>query len=430
MTPCHFNSRTASPTPEQSDSPLRRILVLLRVGLHVSFAFFLCLGAIQTLADRKQPLSAHHTLLMLGLVGVLAAVYLVGTTWEKRAVASNGTPTFRTQPTLAPWWLILVTALWVALVAVSSSFVWLLFPLAFIYLHIIPLPINLLAVALGWAFAAFIPMYMTPETWTPSAAVGPGVGSIFATVVYFTYQALGREIDRQTQLSQQLIAAQQELAEKEHQAGRLEERERLSREIHDTVAQGLSSILLLSRAAQNELMHGDTDTAREQLHTIHEQAGASLSEARRFVRDLASPDLSDPLPQALQRVVARAAARDTALGIDRDYSLEVVGDENHPVPEPVSRAIIRVVQEAISNIHKHSTATKAVITVGIWEEEVSIDVMDNGHVDHTPDPGFGITGLKKRIADLGGNLTVEFGLNDGEAVALTCRIPLTSRRDD
>ncbi|WJY96410.1 Sensor histidine kinase DesK [Corynebacterium felinum] len=438
MTPRPNAHSTTSP-PADTGSGLHHILVMLRVSLHVTFAFLLSVALIQALAAREFSFTQPGTLGIVVFTALLAGIYLVGTTWENRSLASQAklgsqlsSTTSSAPRRLTTVWLAAVSIVWVALVALSPSFVWLLFPLAFLYLHILPLGVSIFAVIFGWGVAGILPALTHPESWSLAHVIGPGIGSVFATAVYFLYRALGREIDHHAQIAQQLRAAQAELAESEHQAGRLEERERLSREIHDTVAQGLSSIVLLARAAQAQLSSGTTDAVAEQLKVIARQGQASLSEARRFVRDLASPDLGDPLPRALERIIDRAQERDTALGIARTFTLEVTGDANL-VPEPVSRAIVRTVQEAISNIHKHSNATKAVITVSIWEDEVLIDVMDNGTLDtdtHNPNFGFGLSGMRQRIVDLNGTFAIEFGVHDHTSVSINCKIPLTSRRDD
>lgn len=389
--------------------------MLLRVGLHVSFAFFLAFGLVETLLQGTN-------IPVLGLTGLTAALYLIGTTWEKRFVAGQRATT-KPPKQFTIIWLISIIIFWIALVWPSSAFIWLLFPLTFLILNILPLPLNLVLLALCWTIAAFAPR----DHWTPAAAIGPAIGIFFATAVYYSYQALSQEITKHALVAQELRSAQQELAESEHQAGRMEERERLSREIHDTVAQGLSSILLLCRAAQTHANNGNMSQVSAQLQTIHEQAQASLSEARRFVRDLASPDLSDPLPTAIRRVIARADSHDQALEIPREYTIEIVGEETQPIPEPIARTILRVTQEAISNVHKHSNATKVVVTLGIWDDVITLDVMDNGQVTTTPnDAGFGLVGLAQRVENIGGDFTIEFGINDGQAVALSCRIPLTS----
>ena len=250
--------------------------------------------------------------------------------------------------------------------------------------------------------------------------------------IYFAYRALHAEVERHRKVAQQLRATQEELAASEHQAGRLEERERLSREIHDTVAQGLSSIVLLARAAKAS---GEPDTPLtrqlvQQLAMIETVAADNLAEARRFVRDLASPDVEQSLPQALRAVVKRMRARGAALGEKTEFRLEFAGSIAESAPgivQPVAAAVLRFVQEGLSNVVKHAQAETAVVTLGLFGDAVTIDVVDNGiGMDNAPDTGsFGLAGLRRRIESLGGTMDIESHPGSGTALAAT--LPLTSR---
>lgn len=418
-------SALAAPTPTEIDATraLSRIMIFLRVSLHIVFAFLLGFAVVQNVA------AGNGTWRLITAAGVLAGVYMAGTTWENRRAHSLVAveDTDRRWAILAACWLAVVLALWVGLVALSMNFVWLLFPLVFLILHILPTGVAIVGVAAAWAVAAFLPAWLHTPSWNVANVVGPLIGTVFAIGVYFTYRALGREVQTHALLTQQLLSAQQQLAMSEHQAGRMEERERLSREIHDTVAQGLSSIVLVSRAARSNLQKGNLEELSGQLDTINEQASTSLAEARRFVRDLASPDLTQSLPEALEKVVARTRARQGALGEPLDLTLNVVGEiDPASVPEPVSRTMVRVAQEALNNVVKHAHASKAVVTLGLWDDQLSLDVVDNGSgFDPATASGFGLPGVRARVADLAGTVTIESAPESGTALA--CSIPLTSR---
>lgn len=417
-----------APSPEQATQALSNIMVFLRVSLHLVFAFLLGFAVVQNVAAGTASWG------QITGACLLACVYLVGTVWENRK-AHSVLVDFTLDSTtrlLATGWLCVVLLLWVCLVASSMSFVWLLFPLVFLILHVLPTTASIVTVCAAWAVAAFLPALVHHPGWNVANVVGPFIGTFFAIGVYFTYRVLGREVHAHALLTQQLISAQQQLAMSEHQAGRMEERERLSREIHDTVAQGLSSIVLVSRAARANLRKGNLAELSAQLDTISEQAGDSLAEARRFVRDLASPDLSQSLPVALERVVARVRARQEALSDDLEVVLTIIDETNGAngaaqLPEPVTRTVVRVVQEALANVVKHADASKVVVTAGLWDEQVTIDVVDNGR-GFDPDAsrsGFGIDGIQARVSDLGGTVTIESCT--GAGTTLTCAIPLTSR---
>lgn len=394
------------PTPP---TPLSRVLATLRVGLHVLFAFLLAVGTARFLA--ADPDRAHTTPVLI-LVVALAGVYLAGTVVESR------------YPVMLAW-LAVVTALWFGLVVLSLDFVWLLFPLALLVLHLLPRVAGLVTVAVLWAIAAFVPAGLHPEDWSAGSVLGPAIGTVLAVAIYYTYLALHREADHHRAVAQALRSAQDQLAATEHQAGQLEERERLSREIHDTVAQGLSSILLVSRAARGSLRRGDTGAVAGQLATIEEQAADNLAEARRFVRDLASPVLAESLPDSLQRIINQARARQAALGEPLELSLRVAGDADRALPEPVRRTVLRAAQEAVANVLRHARAATAVVTLTVWDGEVNLDVVDDGR-GITGEHGYGLRGLADRVAELGGSLDIDSG--DGSpGTTLTVRLPLTGQ---
>src|SRR5699024_1805114 len=117
--------------------------------------------------------------------------------------------------------------------------------------------------------------------------LGPGIGAVLAVLVSAAYWHLLGQAAHHQRVAAALRAAQTDLAITEHRAGQLEERERLAREIHDTLAQGFSSIVLLARAVGQHELPAPT---RRALETIEETAVANLSEARELVRHLATAD--------------------------------------------------------------------------------------------------------------------------------------------
>lgn len=386
------------------------------------FAFLLGFGVLRSLIN--DTLNAAVPLFSVALAGL----YVAGTVYERHQ-AKQGVQVSRANKY---GWLGGIIVLWLLLLTHSQDFLWLEFPLVLLTLHIVALA-PALVTALGlWLVAAFVPLWLHPQTWTVAAAVGPLIGTVFAIAIYFAYRALHAEVERHRKVAQQLRATQEELAASEHQAGRLEERERLSREIHDTVAQGLSSIVLLARAAKAS---GEPDTPLtrqlvQQLAMIETVAADNLAEARRFVRDLASPDVEQSLPQALRAVVKRMRARGAALGEKTEFRLEFAGSSAESAPgiaQPVAAAVLRFVQEGLSNVVKHAQAETAVVTLGLFGDAVTIDVVDNGiGMDNAPDTGsFGLAGLRRRIESLGGTMDIESHPGSGTALAAT--LPLTSR---
>ncbi|STC68359.1 heme-responsive histidine kinase [Corynebacterium diphtheriae] len=405
-----------------------QILTVMRVSLHVMFAGLLIFGIVRYHLELPTvPTDANNIAIAAAIT--LGIFYMIGTAWENRFARGDDIPD---PGILSPVWLVIIVALWAFLVGASGYFLWLMFPLVFVMLHLKQGIRGILGVALLLAIAIAIPLATRPDEWMPAQAMGPTMGAAFSTVIFYSYTTLRNDAQHYRQLAAELLAAQQDLATSEHEAGRLEERERLSREIHDTVTQSLSSIVILARAAHGRLDKGEIEDVARQLSVIEAQASDSLAEARRFVRDLAAPALGDSLPIALTTTVNNLRAKQDALGAPLDVHLELVGDTSISLPEPVSRTVVRVTQEGLNNVVKHAHATKAVVTLGVWEDEVSLDVVDNG-VGFNPDTtergtssGFGLDGLRTRVNTVGGTLVIE---SDTCGTALACRIPLTSRRE-
>ena len=367
-------------------------------GLHAMFAFLLVFGVTRAYVDDR--LDAR----VIGLAIVLAVVY----------AAQRWLPTWL--------WLGGLCLLWLGLMVHAQDFMWLEFPLIFVFLRALPTVPGLVSIAVLWAAAAFIPAWLHPEGWSIAAAVGPLIGTAFAATVFFIQRRLQAEAAHHRDIAKQLRETQAELAASEHQAGRLEERERLSREIHDTVAQGLSSILLLSRAARGT---DDPRTKEEQLAVIEDVASENLAEARRFVRELAGPD--ERLETQLTSLLSQMRSRVKALGEETTFELVVSGSGK--VPGRIKEVIVRAAQEGLNNVIKHAHASRAVVTLGLFEDAVTLDVVDNGcGLSASPRPsgrdhGFGLTGLRGRVEAVGGTMNLE----SGEGTALAVRIPLKEK---
>lgn len=405
---------TATPS---ATSHLRPILQSLRVGLHVAFAFLLGVGLLLALIERK---TTTHPVTLIGVTVALGAVYLTGTVWENRfATARSTTP--------IPWglpvvWLGLLVTLWLTAVLLAPSFLWLIFPLVMVAMHVLSPVAGALGVGALWALSTGLYWWRYPDEAGPGVLVGPLMGVVFAAGTFLLYRALHREATTQAALAAELLAAQEQLRTSEKQAGRMEERERLSREIHDTVAQSLSSIVLLARAARSAEDHA------EQLTLIEQQSQDALDEARRFVRDLTAPALEEGFLDSVRAVIHRHSSTAAAAQLGLDIDLEVVGNEGLVVPENLAHVGLRCVQEGLANVVKHSGAQRARVTVGLWGQHFSIDIADNGRgiAAHRPEgsSGFGLSGLRSRLAAVGGSLHVES--DNGGGTILNCRIPLTA----
>ncbi len=216
----------------------------------------------------------------------------------------------------------------------------------------------------------------------------------------------------------QLKAAQAELAAANHEAGVLAERERLSAEIHDTLAQGFLSIVTLIQAAQGT---GDAGPAGEHLDLALATARENLAEARTLVADLAPASLDDGgLPGAVARV---ADATAQAAGIEASCATEGAA---RPLPTATEVVLLRVAQEALTNVRKHTRATRVDIRLQYTDAAVRLSVTDDGCGFTAgapgPGPGFGLRGMRERLRQVGGTLTVTSA--PGAGTTIKAEIPM------
>ncbi|MEW1908003.1 sensor histidine kinase [Kitasatospora sp. NPDC085895] len=329
-------------------------------------------------------------------------------------------------------WLAALGAAWLALLAVSRDGVWLAFPLYFVQLHLLPRRAGLAAV-LATALAAAGGFALHQGTLEAAVFIGPVLGAAVATATVLGYQALYRESEQRRRLIDELRAARADLAAADHAAGVLAERERLAREIHDTLAQGLSSIQLLLRAAERALP-ADPAAAERHVRVAREAAQDNLAEARRFVRELAPPVLDGlPLAAALERLCTTSADR---YGLPVHFTLS---GSPAPLPGPFEPALVRVAQSALANAAQHAGARQVEVTLSYMGAEVALDVVDdgsgfdpaavadrshgNGGSHGNDGGGFGLAAMRHRVQALGGSLTVESAPGQGTAVAAQLPLP-------
>ena len=219
---------------------------------------------------------------------------------------------------------------------------------------------------------------------------------------------IGQSTER-AELIAQLEQTRAELANVNREAGVLAERERLAGEIHDTIAQGFTSIVMLAQAAES-MIESDPAAARNQLELVGRTARENLAEARALVAGLAPTALtSATLPDALARLTERAGQE---LGIAAKFGLT---GEPRALGTDAEVVLLRVCQEALSNVRKHAEARS--VRVGLCFADagvtpgagVRLEVADDGigfEVGRDDAGCFGLRGMRARVDDIGGKLDV------------------------
>ncbi|MEV5827698.1 sensor histidine kinase [Spirillospora sp. NPDC052242] len=193
------------------------------------------------------------------------------------------------------------------------------------------------------------------------------------------------------------------------EAGVLDERQRMAREIHDTLAQGLTGIITQLRAAQR------VPDGAEHVDLALSLARESLAEARRSVEALRPQRLDDAhLPEAMSSL-----ARDWSRTSGVELHVEVTGDRV-PLSPAIEVALFRVAQEALANIGKHAAATRAGLTLSYAGDVALLDIRDDGRgIDGSGGKGFGLSSMRQRVQGVGGTLEIESAPGEGTAVSAT-----------
>ncbi|MFJ8657210.1 sensor histidine kinase [Streptomyces rochei] len=351
---------------------------------------------------------------------IIAASVLCGLAYAAGPVL----PGVRRSRRAAALWLAVVGACWTVLLALSADGVWVAFPLYFLQLHLLPRRAGVAAVV-ATAVVAIAGFAVHQDSFSAAMAIGPALGAAVAVAVVWGYQALYRESEHRRRLIEELTATRADLAAAQHTAGVLAERDRLAREIHDTLAQGLSSIQLLLRAAERALPQAPQNAARY-VDQARLAAADNLAEARRFVAALTPPTLEGTtLADALERLCTTTSARHRITA-----RFHLTGD---PAPLTTAHevALLRIAQSALANTVRHAGATTAEVTLTYLGDHVALDIVDDGHgFDPTllpaSDPetgGFGLAVMRARTQALGGTLTIDSA--PGRGTALAARLPLT-----
>ncbi|KZE42920.1 sensor histidine kinase [Microbacterium sp. T32] len=371
----------------------------LRAGLHALFVGLLALVVVRVVWTGGSPW-------VLALAAFLAAVYLAGLWIARTRNRARGAA-----------WIGALTLVWLPLLWLVPEAAYLVFPLFFLYLHLLP----------GWTGPAAV-VAATGVTIVALAAhggltvggvVGPLVGAGVALLIGLGYGALQRRSVESEALVAELLATRDRLAATEREQGVLAERARLAREIHDTVAQGLSSIQMLLYAAERA---DATGPGIAHIRLARQTAADGLAETRRFIRELAPPTLDRGLGPALQRLVEGWAQRE---GIDVEMSVP----SEVSLPMDVQTALLRIAQGALANVSQHADAGRVRVAIAQDGADVRLMIADDGRgFDPAGVEGaasgtdsFGLRAMRERVEQLDGDLSVESAPGAGTVVAVTLR---------
>ena len=268
----------------------------------------------------------------------------------------------------------------------------------------------------------------TPDAATQAMAIET-ISLVFALAMGTWITRIATAGAEQRRLVEKLTLAQVELAVLHRDAGSASERERLAREIHDTIAQSLTSLVMLAQRTRRELdaLPVDTSVAADSVDLIEATGQDALAEARALVASMAPARVGDgDLAHTLARLAERFE-RETGIRVDVDLAgLHSTGITNGaagagspaggttPVLDRALEVVLlRCAQEGLANVRKHSGAGAARVGIARSGQDIVLTVSDNGRGlgDYTPDSenGFGLAGMRDRLALVGGRLEVTDG---------------------
>jgi signal transduction histidine kinase len=359
----------------------------------------------------------------LWVTGLLTVVMLLWH-WLGMRLAHRGLTSWDERP--LPRFIIITgdIIIWFILVNISPAFYIALFGLFIMVFRHLPIRYAVIAAVILMAATVFEQL---SDTGGSFSLTDPVIWLFFfmvlvSVILGFWITNIINQSTGRRQLIEQLEAAQAELAAAERREGILEERQRLAREIHDTLAQGFTSIVMHLEAAEGAL--SDPGTTQKHIDRARSTARSSLEQARRVVRDLRPDSLEKhSLPEAIERAAIHWG-EETGIPV----TTKATGDPL-PLHPNIEVTLLRTAQEALHNIRKHAQATEVQLTLSYMGDVVILDVQDDGvgldGAGHSSlSGGFGLQAMRERVAACGGTLTLESDPGDGTTVTIT--IPLSS----
>jgi signal transduction histidine kinase len=253
-----------------------------------------------------------------------------------------------------------------------------------------------------------------PENWLTILLIAVGIAIGASVIGIFIATVISQSVERQ-RLLDELTQTRASLLKLEREAGVLAERQRLAREIHDTLTQHFTSIIMHLAAARL----GDPDSIQARVQQAELSAREGLDEARRMIWNMRPEQLEQAsLVESIEGVAARWSVENSI-----SVAVAVTGTPR-PLASSIDTALLRISQEALHNIKKHARAQNVTITLSYMPDILVLDIADDGQgFDATlGGHGFGLKSMGERAEELGGQLVIESELGQGTKVAASIPI--------
>ncbi|GLF95928.1 two-component sensor histidine kinase [Streptomyces yaizuensis] len=373
----------------------------------------------------------HAVIAFLTLVTVLISAelttgyHLAGSTVLVLSLIPVGTVLLAFVRPTAAFWLSLIVSPVVAVGAGSAGF-WPWSPASF-FTHLIVMVLAARATRpaiAGWMWATTVLYALLSEVFMP------GVGSSSAWMLFLSSLAMLTTslVHVRRQAAQDIAAEQSVTAVERDRRTTLEERTTIARELHDVVAHHMSVVAIQAEAAPYRVENPPPEL-EQAFATIRENAVAALTELRRILgvvraEDYEAPDAPQPVLADLDGLLANV--REAGLTTEKAVTGAV-----RTLPQGVELSAYRIVQEALSNALRHAPGSTARVEVGYVLGGLGLRVVNTapqGLVKPSPGAGHGITGMRERVAMLGGALT--HGPTGEGGYEVTAFIPVAPADDE
>ena len=300
-------------------------------------------------------------------------------------------------------YIVLLILLFVAATFITSDVTFALFGLCPQCFMVFPTRQAMIAVIVLNLVPAISYLFLEPEpSWFGFLTVTLIV-IVFSWVFGVWMEGVSRQSRERAELIEELMSSRAEVSRLSAERGALAERERLAGEIHDTLAQGFTSIIMLIQAAEAR-----SDPARH-LALAVQTARENLAEARALVAALSPAPLDgSTLDEALVRLADRLRED---MGTTVTFA---VRGESRPLPPPIEVVLIRAAQEALANVRRHAAASRVEVSVVYGPETVALEVHDDGcGFDPSTTGGYGLRGMRSRVEQASGSMRVRSSQGGG-----------------
>jgi signal transduction histidine kinase len=282
---------------------------------------------------------------------------------------------------------------------------WLLFAMVPLIFQLAPIRIAVVTVVLVTSVPTVVDLVTGRGDWKMDLVIS-GISAVSGIWLGMWIVKVIRQSTERAELIAELEASRAEVSRLSHEAGVTAERTRLAGEIHDTLAQGFTSIITLIQAADPELRD-------ERLALAVRTARENLAESRVIVAALSPSALASGLLDSVRRQAARFGEE---TGVPAGF--RVTGDPRD-LPTPVEVVLLRATQEALANVRRHAHATEVAVLLAYSQASVRLVVRDDG-CGFAPAGagGFGLPGMRQRAEQVGGTLTVHSDPHTGTMIEL------------